>query len=305
VVSTDFDAVLADPEIDLVHICLPPHLHFSATKAALEAGKHVVCEKPLVPSLAQADALIAVADAAGKSLFPVFQYRFGLAMAQLNALKAAGLIGTAYAASIETHWNRDADYYAVDWRGTWAGENGGSILGHAIHNHDLLTCLLGPIKRLSAAIDTRVNDIETEDCAAINFVMESGALVTSSITLGAANDVTRLKLCFDGLTAESGASPYAPMSGGWTFLARNPVLQQQVDEVLSTVSDVPQGFAGFMTEIADHLDHGSGTPVMAADGRRSLELITAIYHSAREQTWVSLPLNERTPLYYSWAPAKN
>lgn len=304
-VSNDFEAVLADPEIDLVHICLPPHLHFSASKAALEAGKHVVCEKPLVPSLAQADALISVADAAGKSLFPVFQYRFGLAMAQLNALKAAGLIGTAYAASIETHWNRDAEYYAVDWRGTWAGENGGSILGHAIHNHDLLTCLLGPIKRLSAAIDTRVNDIETEDCAAINFVMESGALVTSSITLGAANDVTRLKLCFDGLTAESGTDPYAPMSGGWQFLARDPVVQQQVDEVLSTVSEVPQSFAGYMTEIADYLDHGGGTPVTAEDGRRSLELITAIYHSAREQTWVALPLNEHTPLYNSWAPAKN
>lgn len=302
-VTTDFDALLADPEIDLVHICLPPHLHFSASKAALEAGKHVICEKPLVPSLKLADELIAVAKTAGKQLFPVFQYRYGLAMAQLDALRAADLIGKPFAASIETYWNRDADYYAVDWRGTWVGENGGSVVGHAIHNHDLITCLLGPIAKLSAAIDTRVNDIETEDCAAISFVMESGALVTSSISLGAADDRTRLKLCFDGLTAESGIEPYAPMSGGWTFLARDPVLQSQVDEVLANVTDVQSGFAGFMLNIADSLEHNMGNPITSADGRRSIELVTAIYQAARSGAWVTLPLGADTPLYENWAPS--
>lgn len=303
-ITSDFEAVLADPEIDLVHICLPPHLHFSASNAALEAGKHVVCEKPLVRSLAEADALIDAAKTSGKSLFPVFQYRFGTAMAQLEALKSAGLIGTPYAASIETHWNRGADYYSIDWRGTWAGENGGAVLGHAIHNHDLLTHLLGPVKSLSAAIDTRVNSIETEDCAAISFVMETGALATSSITLGAADDRTRLRLCFDGLTAESGIEPYAPMSTSWHFWARDPVLQEQVDDVLRGVPDVPEGFAGFMAAVANHLDHGGGNPVTPADGRRSLELVTAIYHASRTGTWVSLPLAQDTPLYGGWAPSQ-
>lgn len=303
-VTTEFGAVLDDPEIDLVHICLPPHLHFSAASAAMQAGKHVVCEKPMVPSLKVADELIAVAEATGRLLTPVFQYRYGPAMAQIRALQAAGLIGKPYAASLETHWNRDAAYYATDWRGTWAGENGGAVLGHAIHNHDLLTCLLGPVGRLAAAVDTRVNAIETEDCAAISFVMENGALATSSISLGAADDRTRLKLCFDGLTAESGNEPYAPMRGGWSFLARDPVLQSRVDEVLAGVPDVPDGFAGFMADLADSLEHGGGNPVTAADGRRSIELVTAIYESARSGRWIDLPLGADSPLYESWKPAE-
>ena len=72
-VTDDFATVLADPEIDVVDICLPPHLHFSMTKAVLEAGKHAICEKPLVASLAETDALIAVAKATGKTIFPVLQ----------------------------------------------------------------------------------------------------------------------------------------------------------------------------------------------------------------------------------------
>ena len=302
-IETDFDRVLDDPDIDIVDICLPPHLHFSAAKAAMEAGKHVVCEKPLVPSLQQADALLRVAEATGRVLTPVFQYRYGPATAQLSALRQAGLIDKAYSASVVTHWNRDAAYYAVDWRGTWAGENGGAVLGHAIHNHDLVTEVLGPIARLSAALDTRVNDIEVEDCAAISFVMESGALVTSSITLGGADDITQLRFCFDGVTAESGAvPPYAPMTGDWRFIAREPVQQAQVDEVLAGVPAGHDGFAGFYEELALRLETGGGNPVSTDAGRRSIELVTAIYHAARTGRWVSLPLGNDTPLYASWVP---
>jgi predicted dehydrogenase len=301
-VETDFSQVLDNPQIDLVDICLPPHLHFSACKTAMEAGKHVVCEKPLVPSLKEADALLRIAEVTGRVLTPVFQYRYGLAMAQLNALRQADLLGKPYAASLETHWNRDAAYYAVDWRGTWIGENGGAVLGHAIHNHDLVTTVLGPIARLSAALGTRVNDIEVEDCASISLVMESGALVTSSITLGCADDITRLRFCFDGLTAESGTSPYAPMTGNWRFTAREPVRQVQVDEVLADVPAGHAGFAGFFEDLAVRLETGGGNPVSMQAGRRSIELVTAIYHADRTGSWVSLPLGDDTPLYAGWVP---
>ncbi|MEO1103332.1 MAG: Gfo/Idh/MocA family oxidoreductase, partial [Pseudomonadota bacterium] len=149
-VTVDADACLADPSIDLIDVCLPPHLHAPVAIKALAAGKHVVCEKPLATSPAEADAMLGAARAAGRELFPVFQYRYGPAMAQLQALMDAGLAGKAFAASMETHWDRQADYYAIPWRGTWAGENGGAVLGHAIHNHDLLTTILGPIASLSA-----------------------------------------------------------------------------------------------------------------------------------------------------------
>lgn len=302
-VETDFAAVLADPDIDLVNICLPPHLHFSAATDALKAGKHVVCEKPLVSSLAEADKLIATAKAQGKFLSPVFQYRFGQSMAQLTALVNAGLTGRAFAASIETHWNRGKEYYAVPWRGTWAGENGGAILGHAIHNHDLLVCLLGPISQLSAMVTTRVNAIEVEDCAAISFTLKSGAVATSSITLGAASDTTRMRICFEGLTAESGTAPYSPMTDPWTFTAREPLKQAEIDRVVASVDQVKTGFAGYFEALANAIEHGEAGAVTAEDGRRSIELVTAIYQAARSGERIDLPLDGSVETYRGWSPA--
>jgi len=196
--TDDFPSVLKS-DADIIDICLPPHLHFSFATQALEAGKHVICEKPLVASLKEADALAQTAQETGGLVFPVFQYRFGTGMAQLRALQKADLLGKPFVATLETHWNRDAAYYAIDWRGTWATERGGAILGHAIHIHDLLTAILGPVAKVHAITATRVNPIETEDCAALSITMESGALVTSSVTLGAADDTSRLRLIYEGL----------------------------------------------------------------------------------------------------------
>jgi predicted dehydrogenase len=109
----------------------------------------------------------------------------------------------------------------VPWRGRKATELGGAMLGHAIHAHDLLTFTLGQVRRVFAKVATRVNPIETEDCAAICLEMESGALVTSSVTLGAAEELSKLRFCFAELTAESpGVPPYRPAEGDWRFVAR-------------------------------------------------------------------------------------
>ncbi len=302
-VSTKMQDVLADKDVDLIDVCLPPHLHFPVSRDAMRLGKHVVCEKPLAPSLAEVDALMDVARQTNRILCPVFQYRFGPAMSQLQALQDAGLTGKPFAASLETHWNRDAAYYAVPWRGTWQGENGGAVLGHAIHNHDLLTSIMGPIESLSATTNTLVNDIEVEDCAAISFRMKNDAVATSSITLGAANDTSRLRIVFEKLTAESGSAPYAPATDTWTFTARNPNDQARVDEIIATVGEVRAGFAGYFAELANHINGKPHRAVSLEDGRRSIELVAAIYLSAREARTVSLPLDRSTPLYDSWSPA--
>lgn len=300
-ISSDFQSVLDDPAIDLIDICLPPHLHFETSMAALSAGKHVVCEKPLVSSLRDADILIAHAAKSGKVLTPVFQYRYGPSTAKLRALIDAGLAGKPYVASIETHWDRREDYYAIDWRGTWKGEQGGAVLGHAIHNHDLLCAVFGPVKRLSAFTSTRVNDIEVEDCAAISFQMENGALATSSITLGAAQNTTRLRFCFEGLTAESGSAPYAPAIDEWKFTARGKTTQEEVDACIAKVNHSHNGFVGFFEALSDALAGESGREVTSLDGRRSLELVSAIYHAGRTSSVVDLPLAEGHPLYNGWS----
>ncbi len=300
--ADSLDAVLTDPAIDIVDICLPPHLHYSSCERALRAGKHVICEKPLASSVREADQLIALSAETGRTVFPVFQYRYGLAGIQINKLIDCGLAGKPYAGSLETHWNRGEDYYAIPWRGTWKGEQGGAILGHAIHIHDWLSFVFGPVSSVYAELTTRVNDIETEDCAALAIRMQSDALVTSSITLGAANDTSRMRFCFQGLTAESGTAPYKPAEDAWTFTAREPTLQSAIDMALEDVTMLPSGYEGLFDAIAESLDGRPGLEVTLADGRRSLEFVSAVYASSRQGRSVSLPLGKSDDGYDGWLP---
>ncbi|MEM7781715.1 MAG: Gfo/Idh/MocA family oxidoreductase [Pseudomonadota bacterium] len=299
---TDMDEVIRDHDIDIVDICLPPHLHVSASLAALDAGKHVICEKPLATSLADAETLAVRSRQTGMNVFPVFQYRFGVGSAQLAALIESGVAGRCYAGSLETHWSRGSDYYEVDWRGTWAGEQGGALLGHAIHIHDMVTGFLGPVTRVYAETATRVNEIETEDCAALTIRMESGALITSSVTLGAAHDQSRVRLAFEGFTVESDHAPYAPAAAPWHFLARAPKRQSDIEAVLATVDAPPTGFEGLFTEIANSLDGRPNNAVLLEDGLRSVEFVTAAYHSSRSGEAVQLPLGAHHPLSGGWRP---
>ncbi len=300
--SADLAGVMADPDIDIIDVCLPPHLHFSTCMDALDAGKIVICEKPLVASLQEADALAAKVQETGGFLSPVFQYRFGHGAAQLHALIDAGLAGACYAGSIETHWDRPAAYYEIDWRGTWAGEQGGAILGHAIHIHDLMTAFLGPVAKVHAELGTRVNDIEVEDCAALSIRMASGAPITSSVTLGCAENTSRMRLMFEGFTVESDQAPYAPATAPWRFVARAPTDQEAIDLVLAQIEDVKPSYSGMFTALADALDGQGGREVTLEDGRRSLEFVTAVYASGRSGAPVELPLGPDHPMYDSWMP---
>lgn len=303
-ITDDLPSVLSDPNIGIIDICLPPHLHFAVCKEALSAGKIVICEKPLVGSLAEADALIAHCQASGMPIYPVFQYRYGIGMAQLAWLIDQGLAGELYAGSVETHWNRDAGYYANPWRGTWAGEQGGAILGHAIHAHDLITAIAGPVTRVFAELTTRVNDIEVEDCAALTFKLASGAVITSSVTLGCATDMSRIRLAFKGFTVESDHEAYAPAAKPWRFIARQPTTQAEIDAALLATPPADPGYVGQFKAIARDLAPGNTSnapgPVTLADARRSLELITAIYASARTSLPQELPLASDHPLYAGW-----
>lgn len=297
----EIDTVLADQTVDLVDICLPPGLHAPVASAALAAGKHVIVEKPLAGSLAEAQRLAQTAQDNNCRVFPVFQYRYGRAFAQLDALVGAGLAGRPEVASLETHWNRDRAYYAAAWRGAWAHELGGAVLSHAIHAHDLLTRYFGPVSDVSAMLDTRINEIETEDCAAIALRMGCGALATSSITLGAADDTSRLRFVFERLTAESDRTPYTPGQAPWRFIARNPTDQPAIDLVVAETPAMLEGFAGFLAAVADDLDAGN-VAVALEDGIAAVELASAIYQSDRTGARVRLPLDPALPICQGLAP---
>lgn len=303
VVETAYEAVLARPDIDLVDICLPPFLHLDTIEAALAAGKHVLCEKPLVGSLDEVERLMQAAAQANRAVVPVYQYRYGNGLAGLRALIKSGLAGRSLVASIETHWNRLPEYYDVRWRGRKATELGGAILGHAIHQHDLLTFAMGPVRRVSAKVATRVNTIETEDCAAICLEMASGALVTSSVTLGAAEEVTKLRFCFTELTAENpGVPPYRPAEGAWRFIARGARRQEEIDATLAGVTPHRESFAGLFEALHLALTGAAPWPLSLRDAHRSLELVSAIYYASATDTSVLLPLAADHPVRAGWAP---
>jgi predicted dehydrogenase len=293
-------ALLARPDVDIVSICLPPFLHFDTAKASLEAGKHVICEKPLVGSLKEVDALAAIAKKAGRTLMPIFQYRFGNGLAKAKHLMTSGAAGKVYLASIETHWTRAAPYYAVRWRGRMATELGGVFLGHAIHIHDMLTHLVGEVKSVSAATAVRVNRIETEDCAGAVFEMADGSIAVSSGTLGSADEISRLRIACENVTMISSLSAYTPNRDPWTFLPKAPKDEAFLAAALAKTPLAEEGYTEQFARYHDALTKGGPLPITMADARRSIEIATAIYHSAKTGKRVSLPLAKTHRAYKGW-----
>lgn len=300
--TTSFDEVLAMADIDIVDIATPPGLHFPQAMAALAAGKQVVCEKPLVGSLAEVDKLAAAEAKAAGRLLPIFQYRYGDGLQKARRIVELGVAGKPYLATVETAWQRGAKYYSVPWRGRWETELGGALLTHAIHAHDLLTYLMGDIASVFARTATRINAIEVEDCAVASLQMQSGALASLSVTLGSAKEISRLRLCFEHVTFESSLAPYAPGDDPWQIIPTSPEAETRIAAALADWSHVPSRFEGLMASYHRALETGGPLPVTIADARRSLELITALYHAAETGDAVALPIGPTHPKYASWRP---
>lgn len=190
-VYSEYGKLLLRGDLDVVDLCTPPFLHYNQILEGLAAGKHVICEKPLVGSLREVDELISAQQLAGKLIMPIFQYRFGHGLQKLKYLVEKGIAGNAYLATVETSWRRRAEYYAVPWRGKWQTELGGTVTGHAVHTQDMLTYILGPVKEVYARTTTRVNPIEVEDCASISLEMVDGSVASLAVTVGSSVEISR------------------------------------------------------------------------------------------------------------------
>ncbi len=298
------DLMTLRDEIDVIDICTPPNTHRALIEQALAGGFHVICEKPITGSLADIDAIESAAAKARGTLSPVFQYRFGNGLQKLKLLQAKGLCGTPYLATIETSWRREADYYVMPWRGKWATELGGCCLSQAIHAHDILSYVNGPVKRVYARVATRVNPIEVEDCAAVSVEMANGSLATLAVTMGATEELSRLRFMFANMTVESRSThPYQPGNDPWQFKGRTPEIDAQIATAFAEFEPSHESFAGQLSRIHAAITGGGALPVTLADARGSLELITALYHSAETGEAVSLPIPKSHPKYASWIPA--
>jgi predicted dehydrogenase len=130
--------------------------------------------------------------------------------------------------------------------------------------------------------------------------MADGSFATLSVTLGCEEEITRLRFCFEGLTAESNHSPYNPGTAPWRFVAADPERQAQIDAAVAEVPPGPERNAGQFLRLHKALVEGGPLPVTIEDARRALELLTAAYHSARTGTVVHLPLGRDHPLFDGW-----
>jgi predicted dehydrogenase len=299
--STDIGELYRMDDLDVIDLCTPSHQHVEQVQQALAAGKHIICEKPVAGSLREVDELIQAEAASDRRVMPIFQYRFGRGLQKLKFLVETGVAGQAYLSTVETAWRRRADYYAT-WHGRWETELGGALVTLAVHAHDVLTYVIGPARRVLAHTATLVNPIETEDCISASLEMADGSLASLSVTTGSAAQITRHRFCFSNLTAESNTEPYENTTDPWTFTGDSPEMEERIAGTLSRFVPLPEDFEGQFFRFYTALQQGAELPVTLADARTSLELITAIYHSAQTGRAVGLPIGKDHPKYANWRP---
>lgn len=300
--TNDVETLFARDDLDIIDICTPPDSHFELSKRAIESGKHVICEKPLFGSLADVDAMEELVGKTDRKYMPIFQYRYGTGLQKLKRLIELGLTGKPYLTTIETHWYRGPAYYEVPWRGKWASELGGGLLGHAIHAHDMLNYIHGACSEVFAHGATLVNKIEVEDTMTLSVKMANGSLAALSMTLGSRKEISRLRFCFSEMVAESILEPYTMGRDPWTFIAGTPEHQEKIDAALAEYEVKEDGYTRQFELFHDAIVNDGEPPVTLDDARNSLALVTAAYHSQRTGQSTPLPITSTHPLYGSWLP---
>ena len=277
----DLDALLASG-IDVLHICTPPALHAEQAIAALDAGVSVILEKPPALTLAELDRILEAEQRSSGRLAIVFQQRTGAAASTVKELFARGAFGRPLVATCHTLWHRDTDYYAAPWRGTWQGEGGGPTLGLGIHQLDLLGYLLGEWSTVSGALWRLERDIETEDTSVATITFEAGTVASVVTTVLAARQTSHVRIDAEFATVEV-EHLYGHAREHWRITPAPGVPAERIAEwALDAAADVPSGHDALLADLYPALLSGADLPPVVADPARSLELVTAIYASARE-----------------------
>ena len=289
---TSIEAMLESPGIDAVSILTPSGMHAEHAIRVARKGRHIVVEKPMALTLADAGGMIDAADAAGVSLFVVKQNRFNVPVVKAREALDAGRFGRLVLGTVRVRWCRDQAYYAHDaWRGTWS-QDGGVLANQASHHVDMLGWFMGEVESVHARGATALVDIEAEDTAVATLRFRNGALGVIEAT-GAARPRD-----MEGSLSVLGAGGAVEIAGfavnkirTWQFV--QPLASDA--EVMERFSDNPPNVYGFghqayYEHVVDCLAHGKTALVDGHHGRQSLELIMALYESIASGREVALPL---------------
>jgi len=278
----DLGALLARDDVDVVSVCVPSGLHAEVAAAAAAAGKHLVVEKPIEVSLAAADRLIGAAAEAGVAVTVISQHRFDRGLIELRRLLDRGALGRLVLGEASTKWYRTQDYYdSAPWRGTWSLD-GGSLMNQGIHYVDLLLWCLGPVAEVTALCATQTHQVEVEDTALAALRFSSGAVGTIvSSTAVFPGFAQRLEITGTAgtVTVEDGQIVRRALRDG----PGEPGPDAGPPGAAAPPADLdPASHAAQIDDLLAAIDAGRRPSVTAEDGRAALQVVCAVYESARE-----------------------
>ncbi len=284
---------LADPELEIVTIATPSGAHLEPALAAMKAGKHVICEKPLEITTERIDTLISAAAENGRTLAAILNRRFNPAMDAFKTACDRHRFGRIVSASCYVKWFRSQAYYdSTPWRGTLALDGGGALMNQGIHNIDALLYLAGPVKSVQANIACLTHQgIEVEDTAVAILEFENGArgVIEGSTSSWSKNgQPARIQIC----GSEGSAFLADETFEVWDF--KNETAQdREIQKTLMTGSKISLGgndpkaiqshqHQRNFEEIVTAIREGREPSTSAQEARKAVALIQAIYRSAAE-----------------------
>lgn len=297
-VFDDHLKILDREDIDLVDVCTPPYVHAQISINAMNSGKNVVCEKPMAASLEECDAMLQARDKNGVKLSIIAQNRFRKPIRDLKMLLDSGMAGPVRHAQIDSFWWRGHCYYDLWWRGTWEKEGGGCTLNHAVHHIDMLGWMMGlPEKVTSVLANTAHDNAEIEDLS-VSILQYPGAL--AQVTASVVHHGEEQQLIFQCEKAKIAApfSVYASVSKPNGFPEEDAELEQKIWAYADSLPPVPyEGHPGQLDNVMTAIETGGDVAITGEDGRRTIELITAIYKAGAQGETVQLPLRKDDPFY--------
>lgn len=293
------EAMLDDPDVDIVTICTPSGAHKEPAVAAAKAGKHVVVEKPLEITLKRCDAIINACRTNNVKLCTIFPSRFSPANRALKEAIDQGRFGRMTLGDTYVKWWRSQEYYdSGGWRGTWELDGGGAFMNQAIHNVDLLYWFMGDVAEIGGVTGTLAHErIEVEDVGVAVLQFKNGALGVMEATTSA----------FPGLlkrTEIHGTEGSAIVEQDdiltWEFAKKarqDAALRRKFAKKVGGTGGASDpsaiSYTGHRDQLKDFIKSvqtGSKPLVDGEEGRKSLEIILAIYKSAWTGRRVQLPL---------------
>jgi predicted dehydrogenase len=286
--------------VDLIVIATPHWQHAELAIAALRAGLHVVCEKPLAVTAAQADAVLSVAGSSKGLLTVVFQSRLQPAFQHAKSILATGELGPIlHCEMTETFWRSEAYYRSSKWRGTWKGEGGGVLLNQAPHLLDRYVWLCGMPESVVGVCNTVLHNIEVEDTASALFRHKHGAQGFVHVSTNECPSAARISITCDRgrITIENGrfrAERLRESIRSYTATASEfwGEMEHETQEIDFDSADFGVELLGrFYTNVALAVAGREQPLVTAAEASRSVELANAILLSSAASRAIDLPLN--------------